>query len=480
MCEFKGQTVETLLKKYPPWELQGQKDTLQQALASFQRTAVVLDDDPTGTQTVFDVPVVAGWSTELLREELEKRPRMLFVLTNSRALTAGQSEALHRELAKNLLAAAETCGREILLISRGDSTLRGHFPLETETLRQEIERWDHRPVDGEILCPFFLEGGRYTAGNIHYLEENGLLKPVGESEFALDKTFGYRSSHLGRWVEEKTSGAYREADVTYITLEDLRQRESDAIREKLASAHGFQKIVVNAVSYADLERFVPELLGAIQSGKRYILRTASSILRVLAGCEESRILSSEDLADWKNARGGIVLVGSHVKKTTRQLERLLQNSAVQPIEFNQHLVLDAPAFQSEIWRVSCAVDEKIRTGKSVAVFTRRERLDLNTADKEEELRLATQISDGVIRIISSLKVRPRFIVAKGGITSSDVATKGLSIQRAMVLGQILPGVPVWRAGPESRFPSMPYVIFPGNVGGEDGLLEAVQKLSPGL
>ena len=175
-----------------------------------------------------------------------------------------------------------------------------------------------------------------------------------------------------------------------------------------------------------------------------------------------------------------MLVGSHVKKTTRQLERLLQNSAVQPIEFNQHLVLDAPAFQSEIWRVSCAVDEKIRTGKSVAVFTRRERLDLNTADKEEELRLATQISDGVIRIISSLKVRPRFIVAKGGITSSDVATKGLSIQRAMVLGQILPGVPVWRAGPESRFPSMPYVIFPGNVGGEDGLLEAVQKLSPGL
>lgn len=478
MCEFKGQTVEMLLKKYPPWGLPGQKDTLRRALASFQRTIVVLDDDPTGTQTVFDVPVVTGWSTELLREELEKRPRMLFVLTNSRALTAGQSEALHRELVRNLLVAAETCGREILIISRSDSTLRGHFPLETETIRQEVERWDHRPVDGEILCPFFLEGGRYTVENIHYLEENGLLKPVGESEFALDKTFGYRSSHLGHWVEEKTSGAYREADVTYITLEDLRQGESTIIREKLASAHGFQKIVVNAVCYAHLERFVPELLGVIQSGKRYILRTASSILRVLAGCEESRILSSEDLTDRKNARGGVVLVGSHVKKTTRQLERLLQNSAVQPIEFNQHLVLDAPAFQSEICRVSCAVDEKIRAGKSVAVFTRRERLDLNTTDKEKELRLAVQISNGVIRIISSLKVRPSFIVAKGGITSSDVATKGLSIQRAVVLGQILPGVPVWLAGPESRFPGMPYVIFPGNVGGEDGLLEAVQKLSP--
>ena len=116
------------------------------------------------------------------------------------------------------------------------------------------------------------------------------------------------------------------------------------------------------------------------------------------------------------------------------------------------------------------------SGRSVAVYTRREQLDLNTTDKEEELRLATRISDGVVQIISGLQMRPNFIIAKGGITSSDVATKGLGILRAQVMGQILPGIPVWKAGDESKFPGMPYVIFPGNVGADTALLEAVQKL----
>ena len=75
-----------------------------------------------------------------------------------------------------------------------------------------------------------------------------------------------------------------------------------------------------------------------------------------------------------------------------------------------------------------------------------------------------------------LEVRPRYLIAKGGITSSDLATKGLGVKRARVLGQILPGVPVWELGPETKFPGLPYVVFPGNVGGPEALQDAVQKL----
>ena len=78
--------------------------------------------------------------------------------------------------------------------------------------------------------------------------------------------------------------------------------------------------------------------------------------------------------------------------------------------------------------------------------------------------------------MEELEIRPRFIVAKGGITSSEVGTKGLRVRRARVMGQILPGVPVWQTGPESRFPGLPYVIFPGNVGDENALRNAVEKL----
>jgi uncharacterized protein YgbK (DUF1537 family) len=69
------------------------------------------------------------------------------------------------------------------------------------------------------------------------------------------------------------------------------------------------------------------------------------------------------------------------------------------------------------------------------------------------------------------------LIAKGGITSSDIATKSLKVKLAMVAGSILPGVPVWKLGEESLFPGMHYVIFPGNVGGDDALSLAVAKFA---
>lgn len=78
---------------------------------------------------------------------------------------------------------------------------------------------------------------------------------------------------------------------------------------------------------------------------------------------------------------------------------------------------------------------------------------------------------------SSLSVAPRFIIAKGGITSSDLATGALAIKRARVLGQILPGIPVWQPDTTSRYSAGAYVVFPGNVGDDEALPHAVQILA---
>lgn len=476
MCHY-YQSLKDLLERYPQQPQNKIQERLRLALEHFDQTIVVLDDDPTGTQTVKDVPVVTEWSRNTLYVELLQKPRMLFVLTNSRALSARDTERLHFELAENLAWAAKQSQREILLVSRGDSTLRGHFPLETNTLRSALEKTSGISFDGEILCPFFPEGGRYTAEDIHYLEENGQLLPVGQSEFAKDKTFGYRSSNLAQWIEEKTQGAYQAKNVISISLADLRQNNDSLILKKLSSAKNFQKIVVNAICYQDLEVFVPLLFQSIHDGQRFLLRTAAAILRVMCGCMEDTVLQREDLINVQDQNGGIIIVGSHVNKTTRQLEVLCREMPIETLEFNQHLVLDEQRFRKEIERVSTLADQAVCRGRDVVVYTRRDRLDLNGADKEEELRLAVRISDGLVQIVSNLDVQPRFIIAKGGITSSDVATKGLSIKRAEVMGQILPGIPVWRAGAGSKFPYMPYVIFPGNVGNDRSLLEAVKKLS---
>ncbi len=82
-------------------------------------------------------------------------------------------------------------------------------------------------------------------------------------------------------------------------------------------------------------------------------------------------------------------------------------------------------------------------------------------------------------VISHISTRPAYMVAKGGITSIEAARVGLHVREAYALGQILPGVPVWRLGLGSRWPGLTYVVFPGNVGDETALLRAVMTLSGG-
>ena len=118
----------------------------------------------------------------------------------------------------------------------------------------------------------------------------------------------------------------------------------------------------------------------------------------------------------------------------------------------------------------------IRKGKTAVCFTKRRLLALDGDTQESALLRSVKISDGVQSLVAGLDVTPAFVLAKGGITSSDVGTKALRVRRARVLGQLQPGVPVWRTGPESRFPGTPYVIFPGNTGGPDTLRLAVETL----
>ncbi|HHT88534.1 MAG TPA: hydroxyacid dehydrogenase [Clostridiales bacterium] len=448
------------------------------ALKNSRHKIVVLDDDPTGVQTVHGVHVYTDWSISSIKQGFEEENSIFFILTNSRGFTEEETIRVHQEIASNIVAAAKETGRKFIVISRGDSTLRGHYPVETEVLKNKIEELTGDKIDGEVIIPFFLEGGRYTINNVHYVLENDTLVPAGKTEFAMDRTFSYSSSHLGEWVEEKSKGAYSKDSVTYISLDELRARDYEGICNKLTGVNDFNKIVVNSIDYYDVKVFVTALMKAISEGKNYIFRSAAALTKVIGGISDKPLLTREELVNTKNKNGGIIMVGSHVKKTTQQLENLKNLDGIKFIEFNQHLVLDDEAFEAEIKRVIKEAEDNISAGQTVAVYTRRERFDLNTGNKEDELRLSIKISDAVTRIISDLSVRPNFIIAKGGITSSDIGTKGLKVKRALVLGQILHGIPVWLTGEESKFPGMPYVIFPGNVGTPTSLLEAVKIMLP--
>lgn len=442
----------------------------------FHHKIVVLDDDPTGVQTVHGVSVYTDWTEESIQQGFHEDNQIFFLLTNSRSFTAEETAIVHQDIARRVHKISLQEGKPYLLVSRGDSTLRGHYPLETETMKNTIEAISDTKFDGEILIPFFQEGGRLTVHNTHYVQYGEVLIPAAKTEFAKDRTFSFSSSHLGEWIEEKTDGAYTKANTTYINLQDLRLQKIEAIKAQLMAVENFNKVVVNAVAYSDVEVFVIALLQAVKAGKTFMFRSAASLTKVLAGISDKTLLTRQELLDTESSNGGLIVVGSHVQKTTEQLYALLNSGLVTGVELDVHLVHDDLLFQQEVNRVRTTCEELIKAGKSVVYYTRRERLDLGENQGEKELQLAVKISHAVTSIVDDLKVRPKYVIAKGGITSSSVGTVGLSVKRAEVLGQIKPGVPVWKIGQESKFPGASYIIFPGNVGTTDTLKEVVEVL----
>ncbi len=452
---------------------------LEAEIKASNKKIVVLDDDPTGVQTVHDISVYTSWDKDSIRAGFDEENSLFYVLTNSRGFTAEQTTKAHHEIAAVVDEVAKETGKEYIFISRSDSTLRGHYPLETELLKADYEKNTGKVIDGEILCPFFKEGGRFTIENVHYVKYGDELVPANETEFAKDKTFGYTAATMPEYVEEKTKGAYKKEDVTCISLEDIHNMEIDKIEEQLLAVHDFNKIIVNAVDYVDVKVFCVALYRAMRKGKVYMMRTAAAIVKVMGGVTSQPLLTREQMVVKETENGGIIVVGSHTEKTTRQVEALKELKEIEFIELDATLVKDDAAFEAEVQR--CLEEEEacIKSGRTVCCYTTRALITADTGDKEDELRLSVKISDAVQSLVGRLSVTPAFVIAKGGITSSDVGTKALAVKRANVLGQIRPGIPVWQTGEESRFPLTPYVIFPGNVGDDETLREAVEVLISG-
>lgn len=449
---------------------------LSQAMEGFHKKLVVLDDDPTGVQTVHDVSVYTDWEEESIRKGFEEKESMFFILTNSRSFSAEETTKAHLEIAARVAKVAGELGQDFMIISRGDSTLRGHYPLETQLLADGLTKNEGAAVDGEIICPFFPEGGRYTMDNIHYVKEQDNLVPAGMTEFAKDKTFGYKSSDLTEYVEEKTAGKYKKEGCITVSLEELNALDVQGIKEKLMSAKDMAKIIVNAVSYADLKVFCAALVLAMKEGKHYMARTAAAFTKVMGRVSDQPLLGKAQL-EGETKNGGIVLIGSHVKKTTDQLNCLKElDGQVDFMEFQVNTVFEENGLEKEVERTVKAAEEKILSGRTVVIYTSRQLLAPENMTPEEKLQISVKISNAVTSIIGKLQVKPKFIIAKGGITSSDVGTKALRVKKARVMGQVKKGIPVWMTGEESKFPGMPYIIFPGNVGEVSTLKEIVEEL----
>ena len=485
---------------------------------------IVLDDDPTGSQTVHSCLLLMRWDVDTLRLGLEDDSPIFFVLTNTRSLSPESAASVTKEVCHNLKLALEGVGGVggdegvgrvggdegvggdeedkriikfssptpltpltpptpptphsplptplkggFLIVSRSDSTLRGHYPIETDAIALELG-----PFDAHFLVPAFFEGGRFTRDSIHYLTINGVPTPVHETEFARDSVFGYNHSYLPKYVEEKTQGRIVAESVERFLLADIRAGSLD----RLLKLSGNKCAVVDCENQADLDRFAQDVLAAASQGKRFLFRSAASILTALAALPPQPI-APENMAQYvRGGKPGVVIVGSHVQKTTQQLEVLLQAEGTQGIEVDVARLLDDTVNQSAALKseIADSVQKAFNSLKTPVVYTSRQELAFK--DVKTRLFFGVKVSGLLMDIVQALPNEIGYLISKGGITSNDVLSTGLELTSARLLGQILAGCSMVIAPSDhAQYPNLPVVLFPGNVGDADALATIYQRLS---
>jgi uncharacterized protein YgbK (DUF1537 family) len=431
---------------------------------------IVLDDDPTGSQTVHSCLLLMRWDVETLQLGLRDDSPIFFVLTNTRALTPEQAADVTREVCHNLKIALEAEQiNDFLVVSRSDSTLRGHYPVETDVIAEEVG-----PFDAHFLVPAFFEGGRVTRESVHYLIIDGVPTPVHETEFAQDSVFGYHYSYLPDYVEEKTKGRIKAEAVEQFLLEDIRKGSL----ERLQNLTSNQCCVVDGETQTDLDQFAADILTAAAQGKRFLFRSAASILTSLASLQPQPVAAADMAQYVRQEKPGAVIVGSHVKKTTQQLEQLLQAQGVVGVEVDvSHLLDESETQRGELLSKMCDRIQEIHSaGKTPVVYTSRQELAFK--DVQTRLEFGVAVSALLMDIVRGLPTDIGFLISKGGITSNDVLSTGLALRSARLLGQIIPGCSVVRTPIDHpQFPNLPVVLFPGNVGDANALATTYQRLS---
>lgn len=421
----------------------------------------VFDDDPTGTQSAAGVSVALDLSREHLLGLLrDRRPTSLYLSTNARSLPAAATQSLVARLASQVVAAWP----DVQLVLRGDSTLRGH--LLPEYLGAAGE--GRPPL---LLVPAMPEAGRVTRGGHHYLARGDREVPLDQTEYSRDGDFGFTTSDLARWAEERSAGLFAASRALLISLERLHAEGAAAIEKTLRAAEepGAPVVcVADAADESDLEQIRLGLSLARAAGVRAVLRCAPPLAALVAGRR------ARSLVAVPSSQRLLVLAGSYVPLSTAQLvevERRYPGSGV-CVELDR--LLEAPAEEGR--RLAREVEARWRSTPRAVVFTpRRPPAGGVLADG-----LGRRVAEGLARVLHYLDEPPDLVVAKGGITAAVVAQVGLGGRTAWVVGPPAAGLSLWQvpdpfAEPAAR--STPCVVFPGNVGGPHALAELMARAS---
>lgn len=410
---------------------------------------IILDDDPTGTQSASNVRVLLKWDTKAITEALRVADSV-YLQTNSRAINEAQAIRLASEIRGQALESETELGEKIFFILRGDSTLRGHVFSETAVFLEQSSII--------LFVPAYPAVGRTTRNGVHFVKVNGIDLPAAETEFAKDPVFPFSTSDLPDYVMEKSGRAS-----VVIPLQAVRDGIEDLV-SFFENAKPGEVLLPDVETDTDIERIAEAARIARERGLSIVIRCAAPLAAAMAGVASKGLLQVP-------LRSGhfktLLVAGSHTEGATAQLSKVAALKG-QPEVVDTALALTNPKIEVE--RISRFAKDRLLASGFSSITTERERLAEHDTLRHGELVMAT-----LIAIVKELAPYADVVVSKGGITSAEVAKTGLGATSAWVMGQILPGISVWEMVIEGDR-KITYVVVPGNVGDEGTLLEVLERV----
>lgn len=408
---------------------------------------VVLDDDPTGTQSASGVTVLLEHDADLIREVL-RGAGSVYVQTNSRAIDEQAAVALVTGVRDSALRAAAELGEQVQFVLRGDSTLRGHVFAETARFLED---------DSVIVfSPAFPAGGRTTVGGVHLVRLGDRVVPAHETEYARDPVFPFSSGVLADYVAEKSGRAS-----VGIPLDSVR---GGRVASVIATAPAGSVVLPDSETDADIRRVAEGIAIARRAGRSVVVRSAAPLAAALAGVQSTGLLPRPLLSAPVRT---LLACGSHTAGATAQLDAVAAVHGPAVVIPTQEAFADPDAAgrrAAEAARAQLSV-----TGLAVITTERHRRAEDNT------LRHGELVMQALTVAVRALMPEVEAVVAKGGITSAELARTGVGATRAEVRGQVLAGVSVWDLVSAEGQPRL-YVVVPGNVGDASTLTDVLSAL----
>jgi uncharacterized protein YgbK (DUF1537 family) len=421
-------------------------------------TLAVLDDDPTGVQTLSGVRVLLRWNVTVLRALLG-RASAIHLLTNSRALAANEARAVVADATR---AIREADGQAAVVL-RGDSTLRGHVLEEYLGIRDGRGTREYPLL---LLAPALPSAGRVTVGGTQLLEQDGVRVPVHLTEFAHDGVFSYRNSRLLEWLEERSRGFFAASRGVEVDLHAIRTDGAKAVTRAIADVQiaAPTAIALDAETAADVEVIADGFRTAVQQGSTAVLRCGPAVAGALGR------VTATSFAQMPHAEQVLVVCGSYVSQSRRQLEALAERHPEALIEVDP-LVLASK--DEAAARSAAEIRHRLRS-TGIAVLATPEARPSALLDLDAGLRIARGLAD----IVRRADTPGAITVIKGGVTSAITIRYGLGADEADVVGPVLPGVALWRLR-DDEHRARNVLVVPGNVGTDDLLVRVIDQLLSG-